>query len=183
MIGITERFIIVLFFHLFGVDRMSIKQVGVVCYGNIVRSQILGKYLSIFLRDIGIEVYSIGTAPYGVYPDTPIRIKEVEERLRKRGINVQVKRNHWTEEGERKLRLSDIILVADGGRKRDILERLGLEVATKLYKFYEFISEEDKDFEDTYDYEERCQDHIKFDRCFDELERVARKAAAKIKQM
>ncbi len=161
----------------------SINKIGVVCYGNIARSQILGIYLDRLLKEEGlnIEVYSVGTAPYEAYPDTPIRIKEVEEKLKERGINVKPKRNYWNEKARKKLEISDIILVADEDRKKDIPERLGDKIP--IYKFYEFIGEQDKDFEDTYDYEKRCQDPVKFERCFDELERIARKAADKIKQM
>ena len=104
----------------------SIKQIGVVCYGNIVRSQILSLYLKKFLREAGlnnIRVYSIGTAKYEAYPDTPIRINEVKDKLKERGVNANPKRNYWTEDGKKKLKLSNIILVADDDRKKDILER------------------------------------------------------------
>ncbi|MCK5282794.1 MAG: hypothetical protein KAK00_05275 [Nanoarchaeota archaeon] len=42
----------------------NIKQIGVVCFGNIARSQILGIYLRKYLSDKGsrIRVYSLGTA-------------------------------------------------------------------------------------------------------------------------
>ena len=163
---------------------MNIAQIGVVCYGNIARSQILGIYLDKFLKELGlnsIRVYSVGTAPYEAYPDTPIRIKEVEDKLRERGLDVKPRRNHWTEESKKQLALSDIIFVADADRKRDVLDRIGENIP--IYKFYEFVGEQDQDFEETYDYEKRCQDPVKFERCFDELERIAKKAANKIKIM
>ena len=164
---------------------MNIKQISVICYGNIARSQILGIYLNKFLKEVGIkniEVYSAGTAPYEAYPDTPIRMREVEKKLIDRGVNVKPKRNYWTEEVRKKLESSDIILVADEARKKDILDRLGNKIPKDtIYKFYEFIDREDKDFEDTYDYEKRCQDPIRFEKCFEELERIARKIVDKIK--
>lgn len=100
----------------------------------------------------------------------------MEAKLRERGVNVKPKRNHWTEESKKQLELSDIIIVADEDRKRDILDRTGEKIpAENVYTFYQFIGEGEKNFEDTYDYSKRCQDPIRFERCFDELERIARK--------
>ena len=45
----------------------------------------------------------------------------------------------------------------------------------KVYTFYNVISEGEKDFEDTYDYEKKRQDPKKFAEAFDELERIAKK--------
>lgn len=161
-----------------------INQIGVVCYGNIARSQVLGIYLKKFLNEAGlgrIEVYSIGTALYDEFPNTPSLISEVEEKLKERGVNIKPKRNHWTEEGKEKLCLSNIILVADENRKKDIVDRLGDKIP--IYRFYEFIGEGEKNFEDTYDYEKRRQDPVKFEGLFNELERIARKSTDKIKEL
>ncbi len=166
---------------------MNIRQVGVVCYGNIARSQILGIYLDKSLKDIGISgirVYSVGTAPYEAFPNTPVLIKEVEEKLKERGVNFKPRRNHWTEESRRKLELSDIVLVADENRKRDVIDRIGDKIPRdRIYTFYQFIGEGEKGFEDSYDYEKRRQDPVKFGKIFDELERIAKKAAEKIRLM
>ena len=72
-------------------------------------------------------------------------------------------------------------MTIEDDRKKDILERVGNKIP--IYKFYEFVGEKDKDFEDTYDYEKRCQDPVRFEKCFDELERIARKSLNKIKVM
>lgn len=164
-----------------------IKQIGLVCYGNIARSQVLGIYLIKFLNEAGINtirVYSVGTAPYETYPTTPQLIKEVEEKLKERGVNIKPRRNHWTEESKKQLEFSDIILVADENRKKDVIDRLGDRIPrNNIYTFYQFIGEGEKDFEDSYDYEKGRQDPVKFSKIFDELERIAKKAADKIKQM
>ena len=91
-------------------EKINIRQIGVVCYGNIARSQILGIYINKFLKEAyinNIRVYSIGTAEYEAYPDTPIRIKEVKYKLKGRGVNVKPIRNFWTEEGQEQLETSD----------------------------------------------------------------------------
>jgi len=161
-----------------------IKQISVVCYGNIARSQILGIYLNEFLKIAGfndIEVYSAGTAPYETYPETPRLIKEVEDKLREIGINAKPERTPWSDEVRKKLELSDIILVADEERKKEVIERLDDNIPKySIYTFYEFIDEGEKDFEDTYDYEKRCQDPLKFERSFNELGRIARKIVVKL---
>lgn len=166
---------------------MSIRQIGVVCYGNIARSQVLGIYLKKFLNDEGINnvrVYSVGTAPYEAFPDTPVLIREVGEKLKERGVNSTPRRNSWTEESRKELGLSDIILVADEKRKKEVMGRLGYKITRDcVYTFYQFIGEGEKGFEDSYDYEKRRQDPVKFGKIFDELERIAKKAAERIKLM
>lgn len=166
---------------------MNIRQIGVVCYGNIARSQVLGIYLDKSLKEIGIgniRVYSVGTAPYEAFPNTSILIREVGEKLKERRINVAPRRNPWTEESRKELELSDIILVADENRKKEVTDRIRREIPRHhIYTFYQFIDEGEKGFEDTYDYEKRRQDPVKFGKIFDELERIAKKAAEKIKLM
>ena len=108
----------------------------------------------------------------------------MEEKLKERGVNVKPRRNHWTEESRRELELSDIVLVADEDRKKDVIDRTGDKIPRdRIYTFYRFIGEGEKGFEDTYDYEKRRQDPVKFSKIFDELERIAKKAAEKIKHM
>ena len=161
------------------------KQIGVVCYGNIARSQVLGIYLKKFLNEEGIRnvrVYSVGTAPYEAYPNTPELIKEVKEKLKERGVFVKPKRNCWSDAAEMELKKSDVILAADKERKNDVISRLRGFPQDFVYTFYEFISEGDKSFEDTYDYKKNAQNPVKFGKLFDELERIARKIVNKLKK-
>lgn len=163
---------------------MDIRQVGVVCYGNIARSQVLGIYLNKSLKEIGIgniKVYSVGTAPYEACPDTPKLIKEVEEKLRKRKIYVKPKRNCWSKRAETELKKSEVILAADKERKSEVISRLKDFPQDSVYTFYEFIGEGNKDIEDTYDYKRGCQDSVKFKGLFRELERIAGKIANRLK--
>ena len=166
---------------------MNITQVGVVCYGNIARSQILGIYLRECLARAGlsgIRVYSVGTAPYEAYPNTPALIREVKEKLKERGLNANPKRNHWTGEAKEQLELSDIILVADEDRKKEVIGRIGDKIPRgRIYTFYQFIGEGEKGFEDSYDYKNKRQEPVKFGKIFDELKRIAEKATDKIKSM
>ena len=162
----------------------TIKQIGLVCYGNIARSQVLGIYLRKFLDEEGISnvrVYSVGTAPYEKYPNTQELIKEVEEKLKERKIYVKPKRNCWSIEAERELRKSEVILAANKKIKKEVMSRLKNKFPEKsIYTFYEFVGEGKKDFKDTYDYQKQRQDPVKFEILFDELEKIARKIINKI---
>lgn len=162
---------------------MPIKQIGLVCYGNIARSQVLGIYLKEHLKEGGlnIRVYSVGTAPYEKYPNTPELLKEVEEKLKERKIYVKPKRNCWGKSAETKLKKSGIILAADKERKKEVISRLKKFSEDSVYTFYEFINEGDKGFEDTYDYKKNRQNPVKFERLFDELERIAIKIVDRLK--
>jgi hypothetical protein len=46
--------------------------------------------------------------------------------------------------------------------------------------FYEYIGEGARDFTDTYDAKKGAQDPVRFARCFDELERIARAVVEKV---
>lgn len=162
----------------------AIKQIGLVCYGNIARSQVLGIYLKKILNEKGItnvRIYSVGTAPYGKYPNTPELIKEVEEKLKERKIYAKPKRNCWSGEAEIELKKSDVILAADKERKMEVISRLRNFPQESVYTFYGFINEGSKSFEDTYDYKKNCQDPVKFEKLFDELERIAKKIVDRLK--
>ena len=160
-----------------------IKQIVLVCYGNIARSQVLGIYLKKFLKDEGlnIRVYSVGTAPYEKYPNTPELIKEVEEKLKERKVYVKPKRNCWSDDAEKELKKSEVILAADKERKMEVISRLKDFPKNSVYTFYEFINEGNKSFEDTYDYKKNRQNAVKFEKLFGELERIARKITQMIK--
>lgn len=163
---------------------MQIKRVSLVCFGNIARSQVLSVYVRKFLKEEGkkIDVYSAGTAPYSAYPNTPQLITEVEEKLADRGIKSKIKRNPWSKKKEMELRLSDLILVADEKIKKGLKAKLkGFIPKYGIHTFYGFIGEGEKDFEDTYDYKNNCQDPVKFGKLFDELERIAEKVVDKLK--
>ena len=130
---------------------------------------------------LNIRVYSVGTAPYEKYPNTPELIKEVEEKLKERKVYVKPKRNCWSDDSEKELKKSDVILAADKERKNEVISRLNDFPKDSVYTFYEFIGEGNKSFEDTYDYKNQRQDLLKFNMLFDELERIAIKIVNKLK--
>ena len=156
-------------------------RIGLVCHGNIARSQILHHYLQRALEERGIEtrIFSCGTAPEEAYPNARELLTEVEQGLRDRGMEVTAERTPWTAKTAKSLERCDLVLTADNYRKIDVLQRTAA-VPGKVRLFYEFIGEGKKDFTDTFDPVEGRQDHSRFERCFDELERIAGRTAARI---
>ena len=53
--------------------------------------------------------------------------------------------------------------------------------AKKVFTFYNRIFEGEIDFQDTYDYENKRQDPIRFRDAFDEIDRIAQKILTKFK--
>lgn len=165
----------------------KISRVGVVCYGNIARSQVLSVYVEKFLKESrkkGAEIYSAGTALREAFPNEKILIKEVEEKLANREIKTKIKRNPWTKKVQNKLQTADLILVADSKIKKDLQAKLnGFNPKYGLHTFYGFIGEGEKDYEDTYDFKKKKQDPEKFGRLFDELERIAKVMVDKLQKI
>jgi len=154
-------------------------KVSIVCHGNIARSQVLQHYLAEHAgrRSMDIDLYSCGTAPLDAYPNADLLLDEVRDELRKRGLNRPVLRNVLDDESLQHLLGSDLILVADSNRRKEVLARLGKKGRSKkIVLFYEFIGEGPKDFTDTYNPKSRAQDPERFSNCFDELERIAQAA-------
>ena len=153
-------------------------KITIVCHGNIARSQVLHHYVEKFAAESGVDldVYSCGTAPIDIYPNPEELLADVEEELSRRGLHAKVARNILDEETRKHLHRSDYILVADHKRKADLLGFLdGNEAVRRIRLFYEFIGEDAKDFVDTYDAEAGTQNTERYESCFDELERIARK--------
>ena len=151
-------------------------KISVVCHGNIARSQILHHYLAEYAKraDLPLELFSCGTAPREAYPDANRLLSEVRDELKRRGVKTHVERNPFDDAAKQRLIDSDIILVADANRRRELLTRLGDQVApNKIMLFYEYIGEGPNDFVDTYDAKKGAQDPERFAKCFDELERIA----------
>ena len=158
-------------------------KIGAVCHENIARSQILHHYIERYAgeRGLPVEVFSCGTAGKHTYLDVCARLHEVEAELAQRGLHVEVQRTWWSEEACERLRECDIILAADRARRQDVVERLGCTVARgRVWLFYEFIGEGEKDFVDTYDPVRGAQDPERFAACFDELDRIARLVVARV---
>ncbi|MEZ4754921.1 MAG: hypothetical protein R3A13_11560 [Bdellovibrionota bacterium] len=160
-------------------------KISVVCHENIARSQVLGHYLEHFLKenklDSIITVFSCGTTlKPNQYGNENERLKQVAERLKELGLDVQINRNCWNDETAKELKTSDLILAADSERRSDIVTRLGSEVENKTFLFYEFIEEGSKDFTDTYDSAKGAQDPERFDKSFAELKRIAEVLIEKI---
>ena len=156
-------------------------RISVVCHGNVLRSQVLHRYLERALsrRRFAAEVFSCGTAPADQYPHIDDLLAEVQEQLDVRGVDVRVERTPWSQAAAEVLTKSDVVLVADKERRAEVLARTGLDPA-RVYLFYEYIGEGSKDFVDTYDPDKGGQDQDRFARSFDELERIAELAAERL---
>jgi len=149
-----------------------------VCYGNILRSQVLEQYLRYYssLGNININLYSAGVAEPSEFPDKEKLFTEIRQELNKRNIPFSLHRNAWSKEVEEKINFADIVICADKEIRKKVLERMKSRINEEtIYTFYGIISEGEKDFEDTYDYENNRQDPIRFKDAFDELDRIARK--------
>jgi len=152
-------------------------KITTVCHGNIARSQVLHHYLAEYANraSLPLDLFSCGTATRETYPDADRLLAEVRTELERRGLNPQVHRNVIDEDARQQLIDSDVILAADGNRRRELIALLGDQVATaKIQLFYEYIGEGSHDFVDTYDAKKGAQDPVRFAKCFDELERIAR---------
>ena len=166
-------------------EKGKIMEISIICHGNVVRSQILHHYLAKYVNraSLSIDLFSCGTAPICTYPEIDRLLADVQRELRKRGLNGAVKRNILDEEALQHLASSDLILVADTDRKKEILSRLGDQALTKkVMLFYEFIGEGQHDFIDTYDASKEVQDPERFASCFNELERIAKLAIEQIQR-
>jgi len=149
-----------------------------ICYGNILRSQVLEQFLRHYsaLWNLNIIFYSAGIAKQEEFPNTNELLEEVRQELHKRDILCSLRRNAWSKEVEERIITSDIVICADNEVRTKALERMNLRISKeKVYTFYEYISEGEIDFQDTYDYENNRQDPKRFRNAFDELDRIARK--------
>jgi len=157
----------------------KIKSIVVVCHGNILRSQVLEKYLKHYseMNSVKLKLYSAGIAEWEAYENTEDLLQEVEKELNKRGLLVTLKRNIWNKEVEKQILDADFVLAADADIKTVILSRMeGSFSKEKVYTYYEFIDEGEKSFQDTYDHILKRQDPVRFEASFNELARIAEKA-------
>lgn len=155
----------------------------IICYGNILRSQVLEHFLRHYanLGNIDISIFSAGVASSDEFPDKEKLYDEISKELDKRNISYSLNRNPWDSHVEKKVEDADIVICADANVKSTVLQRMNNRTDNnKITTFYEIISEGDVDFEDTYDYENNRQDPVRFAKAFDELDRVACKILSKI---
>jgi len=155
-----------------------------ICYGNILRSQVLEQYLRHYanLWDIQVNFYSAGIAKWDEFPNTKELLGKVLQELDKRDISCSLQRNAWSKEVENNIIAADIVLCADTTVKKKVLKRMNNRIDNeKVSTFYNKISEGEIDFEDTYDYEKNRQDPIRFQHAFDEIDRIAEKLLVKFK--
>ena len=163
-------------------------RIAIICFGNIARSQILAAYLEHYAARLDlsklIEIRSCGTVEQlGCFGNEAARLHEVQERLRERGLNCMLERTLWADDVANWVASCDLILIADEARRCDVVGRLGEAVSARAALFYEFIDEGTKDFTDTFDFATGEQDAERFDRCFDELERIAVRTLEKLRKM
>ena len=152
-----------------------------VCHGNIARSQVLHHYLQRSLIQLGVEadLFSCGTVPADAYTHADELLRDVQAQLDRRGLKAIVERTPWSAEAAEVVRRSDIVLAADEARRQDVLSRTGID-PTRVFLFYEYIGEGSRDFVDTFDHGKGRQDPDRYAGCFDELERIAQRAASRI---
>lgn len=150
--------------------------VGVVCYGNILRSQVLAAYLRAGMTAYPCEyqVYDAGISdqPQVDFPEVKRTLQEVEEKLQARGLVVRLRQTTWNGEVIRSLMRCNLILAADAEVVRFLHHRLPA-THPPTYHFYELLDEGKRDFQDTYDYQQHRQKPQAFEASFDELERIA----------
>lgn len=156
-------------------------RVFVVCHGNIGRSQVLSIYLRNRLSELAVQatVCSCGIAPEDAYPDEARLLAEVQQELSRRGIREAVSRTSWSQTAADAIAACDLVLAADRSVKRAIIDRTTI-CPSKVFLFYEYVGEGDKDCADTYDPEKGKQDEQRFLAIFDELERIANMTAQSI---
>ncbi|MCK5758763.1 MAG: hypothetical protein KAH14_06690 [Clostridiales bacterium] len=165
-------------------ENIKIQNWVLICYGNILRSQVLEQYLQHYAKlwDIQLTFYSAGIARRDEFPNTGDLLVEVHHELQKREIACSLQRNAWSNEVENKIISADIVLCADTSVKKKVLERMTNRISVKkVFTFYNKIGEGEIDFQDTYDYENKRQDPIRFRDAFDEIDRIAQKTLVKFK--
>ena len=165
-------------------EKMKAQNWVLICYGNILRSQVLEQYLRHYTKlwDIQITFYSAGIAKWDEFPNTGDLLVEVHHELQKREISCSLQRNSWNNDVENRIISADIVLCADTPVKKKVLERMNDRISVKkVFTFYNKIFEGELDFQDTYDYENKRQDPIRFRNAFDEIDRIAQKILVKFK--
>jgi len=157
----------------------------IICYGNILRSQVLEQYLKHYanLWNLDINFYSAGVAKQDEFTNKDLLLKEISQQLLKRKIKHSLKRTPWSKQVEEKILSADVVLFADNKVKTIALKKISKKInREKLFTFYEFILEGERDFQDTYDYVKKRQDPIRFKSAFDELDRIAFKMLVNLSQ-
>ena len=153
----------------------SLQRWSIVCYGNILRSQVLEQYLRAYCEN-GLVFFSAGISGKDEFSDKEALFSEIRQEMAKRNVTCNLERNFWSDEIAEKIISSDLVLCAGSGIKEEVLKRTGPELKpSKVFTFYGFIGEGEQDFEDTYDYEKGRQDPVRFRKAFDELDRIAKK--------
>ena len=150
--------------------------VGVVCYGNILRSQVLASYLraGMTAHNCNFQVFDAGICenPEIEFRNARQALTEVEMQLHERGLVVRLHQTTWSLQVARQLSDCSLILAADL-HVRNILNQRLPDPHPPIYGFYELIGEGNREFQDTYDYEQQAQRRDTFEQSFDELARVA----------
>ena len=163
---------------------MTNLKITIACHGNIVRSQVLHRYLERVLesRDVQADLYSCGIAPLEAYPNADALLRDVQGTLNERGFTVVLKRTAWGSEAAKRVEESDLVLVADNVIRGEILSRVDV-APDKVFSFYEFIGEGQRDYVDTYNHDQGRQDADRYHQAFDELGRIASIVADRITTM
>lgn len=154
-------------------DSSQVKMIGIICKGNILRSQVLQQYLQRNFRIANIpeEVFSCGISEDS-YENEHELLREVEKELQARGILATLSRRKWDQQVAKMVSKCGILFVPDRETMQQVIKKSG-DSESKMNLVYRFINEGDKDFADTYDYTNKRQDPVLFKMSFGELERIA----------
>lgn len=155
---------------------------GVVCHGNILRSQVLAAALRrrLEVAKLPIDVRSAGATmnPAADYPRRHELLDEVRQALQVRGYMDLVRQTPWSAEVAAELFDCDLVLVADHAVERLVRARLG-PGAPPIELFYDAAGEGAREFADTYDGVTHRQDPERFSASIPELERIAGRIVAR----
>ena len=151
-------------------------KIGLVCKGNIFRSQVLEHYLKYKMP--ALEIFSCGILLKEDIPEEKKLLNEIKIELSKRGIHTNPKRKSWSKEVKEKLKGMDIILTVTIDIKKFLIKEINNK---KIKTFYEFIEEKEKEFEDPFDYKERKQNKKKLQEGFNKLDILSEMIINKIK--
>ncbi len=105
-----------------------------ICYGNILRSQVLEQYLRHYakLYNLQIDFYSAGIAKWDEFPNTKELLIEVRQELDKRDVSCSLQRNAWSNEVEDRIITADTVLCADTSVKNMVNNESTLLVKVKV---------------------------------------------------
>ena len=116
-------------------DNKKKHRLVIICYGNILRSQVLEKYLRHYSKQkkLKLNIYSAGVSQWSEFKRASKLLKEVKAELKKRNIvcflrnkidyfgadgqpDRKRKSKSWNSKTEKEISNADIVLASDNGK-------------------------------------------------------------------